>query len=379
MRKPDKAIRREPGRNGEGPDTPAAVSFPPHVAAVLADADRAVQALAGGSHHRLYQALRQSAARLAPVDAFYVGFYQAGRHVSFPYSFDGREYDDPAAIPYGDGGLSAWILARRRPYWSREDDGRLLRRGQTFGDTERISADVIVVPVFDNPHSGNLTFNNPHTINTNLDAAAYAAPSPGAAVPEPPPGGGSSGDPRVLGLMSMQSYLPGAYDAVTVRAFAWLAGSLSTVLAREREDERRRAALGAGAASSSHTVANEVAARLGELRRGVDAVARMVPPDASELSQAVAALREGCERTQTEIAELLSVSSLSDPLSGLTARQREVALLLAEGLGSREIAERLFISEHTAKDHQAAIRTRLGVPGRSGVAALLRRVLPPPG
>jgi len=329
--------------------------FPPHVAAVLADADRAVQALAGGSHHRLYQTLRQSAARLAPADAFYVGFYREGRRVSFPYSFDGREYDDPSAIPYGEEGLSAWMLLHRRPYWSREDGGHLLWRGQMFGDTDRTSEDVIVVPVFEAP--------------------VFEAPGVGTSGPDAPRPDGA----EVLGMMSMQSYAPGAYDAFTVRAFAWLAGSLATVLAREREDERRRSGLGPGAVPRSQAVADEVAARLGALRREVDAVGRLVPGNAPELSLAVAALREGCERTQTEVAELLSGTGRSDPLAGLTGRQREVALLLAEGLGTREIAARLFISEHTAKDHLGAIRDRLGVSGRSGVAALLRRALSPPG
>jgi len=333
------------GQNPTAPDAPG--SFPPHVAAVLADADRAVQALAGGSHHRLYQILRLSAGRLAPADAFYVGFYQEGRRVSFPYSFDGHEYDDPSAIPYGDGGLSAWILEHRRPYWSREDDGRLLMRGQSFGDTEKVSTDAIVVPIFVVPLFGN---------------AGTGAPGP-----------------EVLGMMSMQSYVPGAYDAVTVRAFAWLAASLATVLAREREDERRRAGLGSLPPPGSQAVADRVAGRLGSLRREMEAVTRLVPEDAAELSQAVSSLREGYERAQTEIAELLAGSGLSDPWAGLTPRQREVARLLADGLAAREIAVRLFISEHTVKDHLAAIRDRLGLTGRSGVAALLRRALSPPG
>jgi DNA-binding CsgD family transcriptional regulator len=352
MKKPANAGRAALARNGskltfQNPtahDAPS--SFPPHVATVLADADRAVQGLAGSSHHRLYQILRLSAGRLAPADAFYVGFYQEGRRVSFPYSFDGREYDDPSAIPYGDGGLSAWILEHRRPYWSREDDGRLLMRGQSFGDTEKVTTDAIVVPLFVLPLFGSAST-------------------------------GTQG-PEVLGMMSMQSYTPGVYDAVTVRAFAWLAASLSTVLAREREDERRRAGLGITLAPGSQAVADEVSGRLGSLRREVEAVARLVPEEAAELSQAVSSLREGCERAQTEIAELLAGSRLPDPWSGLTSRQREVARLLADGLAAREIAARLFISEHTVKDHLAGIRDRLGFTGRSGVAALLHRALSDP-
>jgi len=42
------------------------------------EADRAVPAMAGAGHHQLYQYLRAAAARLAPVDAFSVGFYAEG-------------------------------------------------------------------------------------------------------------------------------------------------------------------------------------------------------------------------------------------------------------------------------------------------------------
>jgi hypothetical protein len=93
---------------------------------VLAEADRTALSLAGGSHHRLYLLLRQSAARVAPADAFYVGFYWEGRRVAFLYSFDGREYDDPSEIPYGEGGLYAWLL-ESRPYRCRKDGRRRVR------------------------------------------------------------------------------------------------------------------------------------------------------------------------------------------------------------------------------------------------------------
>ena len=45
----------------------------------------------------------------------------------------------------------------------------------------------------------------------------------------------------------------------------------------------------------------------------------------------------------------------------LTAREREVLALLAEGLANKAIATRLGISEHTAKFHVNAILAKLGV------------------
>lgn len=53
----------------------------------------------------------------------------------------------------------------------------------------------------------------------------------------------------------------------------------------------------------------------------------------------------------------------------LTAREREVAGLVAEGLTNREIAERLVVSERTAEYHVEQIRNKLGVRSRTQVAA----------
>ena len=53
------------------------------------------------------------------------------------------------------------------------------------------------------------------------------------------------------------------------------------------------------------------------------------------------------------------------PLEPLTPREREVLELLAHGLSNRQIAERLGISEHTAKFHVAAISGKLGAASRT--------------
>lgn len=57
------------------------------------------------------------------------------------------------------------------------------------------------------------------------------------------------------------------------------------------------------------------------------------------------------------------------PPAKLSRREREVALLVAEGLTSREIAEKLFISERTVEGHVEQIRNKLGFRSRSQVAA----------
>ncbi|WP_433088189.1 alpha/beta fold hydrolase [Dactylosporangium sp. CA-052675] len=53
----------------------------------------------------------------------------------------------------------------------------------------------------------------------------------------------------------------------------------------------------------------------------------------------------------------------------LTARQREVAALIAEGCTNREIGERLGITERSAEAHVERIRDRMGFRSRAQIAA----------
>jgi NarL family two-component system response regulator YdfI len=64
---------------------------------------------------------------------------------------------------------------------------------------------------------------------------------------------------------------------------------------------------------------------------------------------------------------------LSEPL---TARERQVLQMLGGGLGNKEIASRLKISEHTAKFHVASILGKFGASSRTEAVAIgLRRGL----
>lgn len=59
-------------------------------------------------------------------------------------------------------------------------------------------------------------------------------------------------------------------------------------------------------------------------------------------------------------------TAAADPL---TAREREIALLVARGLTNAEVGAELFISAGTAKTHIANIQAKLAVRNRVGIAA----------
>jgi non-specific serine/threonine protein kinase len=53
-----------------------------------------------------------------------------------------------------------------------------------------------------------------------------------------------------------------------------------------------------------------------------------------------------------------------EAFGGLTAREREVAALIAQGKSNREIAEDLVVSERTVESHVSNIMFKLGVQSR---------------
>ena len=112
----------------------------------------------------------------------------------------------------------------------------------------------------------------------------------------------------------------------------------------------------------------------GALRAGVRAVlgsGRTGP----EIVAAVEAAAAGLVVLDPGGAESLlrapnATRTLEGPVEPLTPRELEVLNLLSAGLGNKEIASRLAISEHTAKFHVAAIMGKLGASTRTEAVTL---------
>jgi DNA-binding NarL/FixJ family response regulator len=67
-------------------------------------------------------------------------------------------------------------------------------------------------------------------------------------------------------------------------------------------------------------------------------------------------------------------------LAALTVREREILVLVAHGHSNRDIADRLVISERTARTHVSNVLAKLQLPSRTQAALLAIRegLIPPP-
>ena len=97
---------------------------------------------------------------------------------------------------------------------------------------------------------------------------------------------------------------------------------------------------------------------------------------ATTMHVALEAVAQGLTVLETSDHSLQGNDGEAEFVEPLTARERDVLEMLAEGRGNREIAAQLGISEHTVKFHVASILGKLGAATRTeAVSIALRRGL----
>jgi DNA-binding NarL/FixJ family response regulator len=139
----------------------------------------------------------------------------------------------------------------------------------------------------------------------------------------------------------------------TARALQAMPGTRVLMLTINREDRRILEAVRAGA--SGYLLKD---AELHEIVAGIRAAAA---------GQAVL----GPAAADALVAQVRRDAPAPGPtaVAGLTAREREVLALLAQGCENAEIGERLFMSPSTVKHHVSRVLEKLGVEKRLQAAA----------
>jgi two-component system, NarL family, response regulator LiaR len=93
-------------------------------------------------------------------------------------------------------------------------------------------------------------------------------------------------------------------------------------------------------------------------------------------------LRKTRTATSNDAQPPVSLPFLPDPTrlreTGITPRELEILGLIAAGLSTREIAERLFVSENTVKTHSSRVFDKLGARRRTQAVRLAKtsRLIP---
>jgi DNA-binding NarL/FixJ family response regulator len=102
---------------------------------------------------------------------------------------------------------------------------------------------------------------------------------------------------------------------------------------------------------------------------------------ATALDEIFAGRRYLCRGLDAErVAQFARLAGAGESeLDGLTPRQRQILQLIVEGLGTRQMAERLFVSVKTVETHRMQLMQRLGIFDVPGLVRFaIRNGLVPP-
>ncbi len=95
----------------------------------------------------------------------------------------------------------------------------------------------------------------------------------------------------------------------------------------------------------------------------------------SDLVEAVRAVAAGdslldSRETASFLERVQHKNDADEPLRRLTEREREILVLIGEGLTNRQIGQRLFLAEKTVKNYVSGLLAKLGMERRTQVAVL---------
>jgi DNA-binding NarL/FixJ family response regulator len=97
-----------------------------------------------------------------------------------------------------------------------------------------------------------------------------------------------------------------------------------------------------------------------------------------ELTQAIRMVHKGYTQLGPGIASKALGGEPAPPaqvdLGDLTPREREILQLIAQGSSNREIAQQLFLSEKTVRNHVSNLLSRLGLRDRTQAAILMHKI-----
>ena len=100
----------------------------------------------------------------------------------------------------------------------------------------------------------------------------------------------------------------------------------------------------------------------------------------NELVQAIRTVARGQSLldpavTAKVLQRLRSGTAEPEEFADLTAREKEILRLIAEGLTNRQIGQRLFIAEKTVKNYVSSLLAKLGLERRTQAAVLAAKLL----
>ncbi|MEW2178818.1 response regulator transcription factor [Streptomyces sp. NPDC005406] len=111
-----------------------------------------------------------------------------------------------------------------------------------------------------------------------------------------------------------------------------------------------------------------------DITRAIEAGATGYLLKAERPEELFAAIRSAAQGRTTLSPPVASrvMARMRKPLPTLTDRERDILGQLSQGLGNRDIARALFISEATVKTHLGRIYDKLGVDTRAGAVSVAK-------